>query len=142
MQQQQTVESLMTKSVISVSPNQHIEEAARLMHDYNIGAIPVVEGNHVSGMVTDRDITIRSTADGGNEKKPVSEVMTAEIISVTPQTKVQEAARLMADKKIRRLPVIENNQIVGMISLGDVATEQQHDSKAGEALSEISTPSQ
>ncbi len=62
-------------------------------------------------------------------------------ISVTPHTEVQEAARLMADKKIRRLPVIENNQIVGMISLGDVATEQQYDSKAGEALSKISTPS-
>ncbi len=68
---QQTVESLMTKSVISVSPNQNIEEAARLMHDHNIGAIPVIEGNHISGMVTDRDITIRSTADGGNEKKSV-----------------------------------------------------------------------
>lgn len=141
MQQQQTVEELMTSSIISVSPNQSIEEAARLMQDYNIGAIPVVENNQVVGMVTDRDITIRSTADGGNEKQPVSEIMTNEVISVTPETQVEEAARIMAEKQIRRLPVVENNQIVGMISLGDIATDQQFDSKAGEALSQISNPS-
>jgi len=141
MQQQQTVEELMTSSIISVSPNQSIEEAARLMQDYNIGAIPVVENNQVVGMVTDRDITIRSTADGGDEEQPVSEIMTNEVISVTPETQVEEAARIMAEKQIRRLPVVENNQIIGMISLGDIATDQQFDSKAGEALSQISNPS-
>lgn len=141
MMQQQTVEQLMTSSIISVSPNQTIEEAARLMQNHNIGAIPVVENNRIIGMVTDRDITIRSTADGGNEKQPVSQIMTNEVISVTPETQVDEAARLMAEKQIRRLPVIENNQIVGMISLGDIATEQQFESKAEEALSQISTPS-
>lgn len=139
--QHQTVEQLMTKSVISVSPNQTIEEAARLMNEHNIGAIPVVENNQLMGMVTDRDITIRSTADGGNEKQPVSQVMTNEIVSVSPQTDVEEAARLMAEKQIRRLPVLENNQIVGMVSLGDVATEQQFDSTAEEALTNISKPS-
>ncbi len=141
MHQQQTVQQIMTDSVISVSPNQTIEEAARLMNENNIGAIPVVENNQVVGMVTDRDITIRSTADGGNEKQPVSQVMTNEIISVTPETQVEEAASLMAENQIRRLPVIENNQIVGMVSLGDIATEEQFDSEAEEALTNISKPS-
>lgn len=141
MHQQQTVQQLMTESVISLSPNQTIEEAARLMNENNIGALPVVENNQVVGMLTDRDITIRSTADGGNEKQPVSQVMTNEIISVTPETLVEEAARLMSEKQIRRLPVLQNNQIVGMVSLGDVATDEQFDSKAEEALTNISKPS-
>lgn len=139
---QQTIESIMTKNVISVSPEQRVEEAAQLMSEHNIGAIPVVENNEVIGMITDRDITLRSTAKGGNEKLSVSEVMTDEVITATPQMQVDEAAELMAQKQIRRLPIVENNQIVGMVALGDLATEQRFNSEAEHALSNISTPSQ
>ena len=138
---QQTIESIMTKQVVSVSPNQSVEEAAQLMNQYNIGAIPVVENGQVKGMITDRDITLRSTAAGGNEKTSVSEVMTNEVITATPDMGVEEAARLMAQKQIRRLPVVENNQVVGMVALGDLATNHQYDSEAEQALTNISTPS-
>lgn len=139
--QQQTLQNIMTDSVISLSPNQTVEEAAQLMSQHNIGAIPVVENGQVKGMVTDRDLTLRSTATGGNEKTPVSQVMTNEVITATPEMSVEEAAQLMAQKQIRRLPVVKNNQVVGMVALGDLATDQQFDQQAEEALSNISTPS-
>lgn len=139
---QQTIEAIMTKTVISVSPEQRVEEAAQLMSEHNIGAIPVVQNNEVIGMITDRDITLRSTAKGGNEKISVSEVMTDDVITASPQMNVDEAAQLMAQKRIRRLPIVENNQIVGMVALGDIATEHQFNAEAEHALSSISTPSQ
>lgn len=139
--QQQTLQNIMTHQVVSVSANQSVEEAAQLMSQYNIGAIPVVENGKVTGMVTDRDLTLRSTATGGNEKTPVSQVMTNEVICATPNMSVEEASQLMAQNQVRRLPVVENNQVVGMIALGDLATNQQYDSQAEETLSNISTPS-
>ena len=139
--QQHTIENIMSKSVISVSPEQSIEEAAQLMHQHNIGAIPVVENDRVTGMITDRDITIRSTADGGNEKMPVSQVMTNDVVTVSPNMSVEEAAQLMSQKQIRRLPVVENDHVIGMVALGDLATEEKHDAKAEEALTDISQPS-
>jgi len=133
----------MTTDVVTVHETQTIQEAASLMSQYNIGSIPVIdETGNLRGIITDRDITLRSTAAGDKPHSFVKDVMsTNNLISATPEMGVDEAAQLMAQQQIRRLPVLENQELVGVVSLGDLAVHQQHDQKAGAALASISTPS-
>lgn len=134
---------IMTSNVVTVNETQTVQEAAALMSEYNIGAIPVVNNNkQIVGIVTDRDITLRTTAQGEDAQTPVSEVMTAQqIVQGTPDMDVHRAADLMAEQQIRRLPVVENGQIVGMVALGDLAVQNKYANEAEEALQSISTPS-
>jgi CBS domain-containing protein len=136
------IRDIMTENVATVTPSQDIQEAAELMSQYNVGSIPVVENGHIIGLVTDRDITIRSTAQGLGSSTPISHVMTTEIVQGNPNMNIEEAAKLMSEKQIRRLPIVENNQLVGMIALGDIATNEMFDEEAEEALTNISIPSQ
>lgn len=132
----------MTSDIVSCSPNQTLKEAAELMSSHNIGSIPVINNGNLEGIITDRDITLRSAARGKDDDKvTVAECMTSSnLISGTPDMDVHEAARLMSEKQIRRLPIVENNRVVGIVSLGDLATENQFQDEAGKALSGISTP--
>ncbi|MBE4906888.1 CBS domain-containing protein [Bacillus luteolus] len=141
---EQQLRNIMTSDVYTVKDSQTIQEAAALMSEHNIGAIPVVNNTgEMVGIVTDRDITLRATAQGEASQTRVSEVMTAqEIVKGTPDMDIHQAAQLMADQQIRRLPVVENGQIVGMVSLGDIAVKDQFDQDAEQALSSISTPSE
>lgn len=134
---------IMTSNVVTVNENQSVQEAAALMSEYNIGSIPVVNSNkQIVGMITDRDITLRTTAQGENAQTPVSQVMTAQqIVQGTPDMDVHEAANLMAEQQIRRLPIVENGQITGMVALGDLAVQNQYANEAEQALQSISTPS-
>jgi CBS domain-containing protein len=137
------VQDVMTKNVATVSPNQTVQEAAQIMSEKNIGALPVVENGQVIGMITDRDITLRTSAQGKDPASiRVSEVMTNRVVTGTPDMSVQEAANLMAQHQVRRLPIVENNQLQGMVALGDIATNSASDQAAGQALSNISEPSQ
>lgn len=133
----------MTNDVYTVNESQSIQEAAALMSEHNIGALPVVDNSeNMVGMITDRDITLRSTAQGEAAQTPVSEVMTAQqIVHGTPDMDIHQAAELMAQQQIRRLPIVENGKIVGMVALGDLAVDDQLQNEAGEALSDISNPS-
>ncbi|MGM8212822.1 CBS domain-containing protein [Virgibacillus sp. W0430] len=142
--QHQQLRSVMTSNVTTVKESQSIQEAAALMSERNIGSVPVVnESGQMVGIITDRDITLRSTAQGESAHTPVSEAMTSQqIVKGTPDMSAQEAAQLMAQQQIRRLPVEENGQIVGMVALGDLAVDNMSDDAAGEALSSISTPSE
>jgi len=134
---------LMTKNVRSVTPDSSIQEAARIMADINCGSVPVVQNDKVVGVVTDRDIVLRSVAKGGNAATgKVSECMSSDVITATPDTDAHEAARLMASRQIRRLPVVENGRLCGIVALGDLATVNIHVNEAGEALSHISEPAQ
>ncbi|MGM8215408.1 CBS domain-containing protein [Bacillaceae bacterium W0354] len=135
----QTIRDLMSEDVVTVSPQQSVQEAARLMEDNNIGAIPVVENGQVQGIITDRDITLRSTADG-DHTATVEECMSRHLTMADPSMDVHEAAKVMAHHQIRRLPVVENGQLVGMLSIGDLAREEIYDDEAGEALQDISMP--
>ncbi|MDF0728776.1 CBS domain-containing protein [Cytobacillus sp. S13-E01] len=137
-----SIRELMTDNVATVSPNQTIKEAATLMSQYNVGAIPVVENGQLKGIITDRDITLRSTAEGRDNSIPVSHVMSSEIVQGSPDMGVEEAAALMSQKQIRRLPIVENNNLVGIVALGDIATNHTFDNEAEQALSSISVPSQ
>ncbi|AXI08061.1 CBS domain-containing protein [Oceanobacillus sp. 143] len=139
----QYLRDIMTSNVHTVNETQSVQEAAALMSQYNIGAIPVVNNSgQMTGILTDRDITLRTTAQGQNAQTPVSQVMTAQqIVQGTPDMDVHEAAQLMAEQQIRRLPVNENGKIVGMVALGDLAIHNQYANEAEQALQSISTPS-
>jgi len=135
------IKDLMTKDVSSVKRNSTLQDAAKIMKDLNVGAIPVCDGKQAVGIITDRDIAIRNVANAGMANTPVEQVMSTNLISGHPQMSDQEAARLMAENQIRRLPIMENKEIVGIVSLGDLAVQSASDMEAGEALSSISYPS-
>jgi CBS domain-containing protein len=134
------VKDIMTKNVESVSSNASVEEISKIMKNLNVGSVPVVDSNRIVGIVTDRDIVVRDLAmNKGNQQVKASDVMTTSVSTVTPDTDVSEAARIMADKQLRRLPVVNNNkEIVGIVALGDLATSQRSNEAAGDALSDIS----
>ena len=136
------VKDLMTNEVASADLNTTVAEVAQLMQKHNVGAIPVVEGEKVIGMVTDRDIVVRNVAHEKDPKNtPVQEVMTTEIQAVSPEMNLRQAAQFMAEKQVRRLPVVEEDKLVGMVSLGDLATQARHDVELARTLGEISVPS-
>ncbi len=135
------LKDIMTQEVISVDPNTSIEQAAQLMQKHNIGSIPVCDQTGIKGIVTDRDIVVRNVANGTDPKSSkVSDVMTAQITMGTPWMEISEASQLMSNNQIRRLPVIDNNQLVGVVALGDLAVNPRTDTEASDALSDISTP--
>lgn len=132
---------IMSREIASINSNDSIEKAAQLMKQHNVGSIPVCSQNSVVGIVTDRDIALRSVASGQTNQQSVSEVMTANPVVGTPDMDVHEAVRIMSDKQIRRLPVIENNSLVGIVSLGDISVEPKLQDNAETALKNISKPS-
>lgn len=135
------VKDKMTKSVAYVDPNTNVVEVAQLMQKHNVGSIPVYDQTGVIGIVTDRDIVVRNVAHGKTPKDTkVQDVMTSQVTTVTPEMDMDEVSKIMAQQQIRRVPVVENNQIVGMLALGDMATDMRFDTEASEALSEISKP--
>lgn len=134
------VNEIMTKNVASVNSNSSVEEISKIMKDLNVGSVPVIDGNRLVGIVTDRDIVVRDIAmKKANQNVKASDVMTSGISTVTPETDVDEAAQIMAKNQLRRLPVVNNNkEIVGIIALGDIATSRKSEEAAGEALTDIS----
>ncbi len=128
----------MTVQVISAKPTDTVEDVARMMSEFDSGAIPVLEDDVVVGMITDRDIVIRVIAERKDGFTPVSDVMTEGVESCLEDDNIAEAARLMAELQMRRLVVFNGEgKLSGIISLGDIAIERQGD-LATEALEEIS----
>lgn len=131
----------MTREVISVHNSDTVETAAQLMKQYNIGSVPVCEDEKVIGIITDRDITLRSASSGQNVmRQTVREIMTSNPVTVSSNTDVHEAARIMGERQIRRLPVVENGKLVGIVSIGDLAVVPELKDNIGESLSSISEP--
>lgn len=131
---------LMSESVVSVGTNEPVTAAARLLKKYNIGALPVCDDKgRLKGMVTDRDITLRCVAaDLAPDKATVSDIMTRGAVTIDENAYIGDAARIMAEAQIRRLPVCRDGVLVGMLSLGDLARNTECDTEAAEALCEIS----
>lgn len=134
------LKDIMSVNVAKVDSNDSIEKAAQLMKQHNVGSIPVCKNNSVVGIVTDRDIAIRSVANGQSSEQTVNEVMTQNPITGSPDMDVDDAARVMGQKQIRRLPIVDNNSLVGMVSLGDISIEPKLQDNAEQALSSISKP--
>jgi CBS domain-containing protein len=136
------IKNIMTKTVTTITPEDTVERAAQMMKEHNVGSIPVCRGEEVVGIITDRDIALRSSAQGQNvHQQQVREIMSSNPVTGTPNMDVHEAARLMSERQIRRLPIVENNKVVGIVALGDLAVEPNFANEAEGALSNISVPS-
>ena len=127
---------IMSDHIVTVGQSEPVTAAARLLKQYNIGAVPVCDDRgNLRGMITDRDITVRCVATGlSPAETKIGDVMTRGAVTVNDNAHVGEAARLMADAQIRRLPVCHD----GRLSLADLARNTDCDTEAAEALSEIS----
>ncbi len=137
------VSQILTRDVETIRPDTTVKEAAQRMRSMDVGALPVCDGRHLLGMVTDRDITIRITAEGRDAANtPVQEAMTPDVDFVFEDQDVRDAARIMQDRQIRRLPVLsrDNRQLVGILSLGDLS-QTGDDRTSGDTLQRISEPS-
>jgi CBS domain-containing protein len=133
-----TVKEIMSKDCATVTLKDNVYEIAVKMKQFDTGFIPVVEGNKLIGVVTDRDLVIRGYAEKREGSASVEQVMSKDITCIQPDATVEEAAKMMASKQIRRLPVCENGNLVGVVSIGDLAVNEKSDQAAGEALSKIS----
>ena len=132
----------MTTDVRTVSRETPIRDVAAAMRDGDVGSLPVVEGGKLVGIVTDRDIVVRALAEGRDPTTPVGDAMTTEVFSVSPDDFAFEAVRLMGDKQVRRIPVVnEDGSISGIIAMADVALEMEDEREIAETLEEISSGS-
>jgi CBS domain-containing protein len=131
----QLVRDIMTTSVVGLAASATLVEAARDMRVFDIGDVLVVDGDHVIGIVTDRDIVIRAVAaDRDPARTTVGEIATPDPIVIAPDQPAADAVQLMRDHALRRLPVCEDGHLVGVLSLGNLATERDPES----ALADIS----
>ncbi|WP_027954084.1 MULTISPECIES: CBS domain-containing protein [Halobacillus] len=134
-----TVKDIMTKDVSVCQTSDQLSDAAKLMKDKNVGAVPVCDDQgNVMGMVTDRDLVIRGYADKKPDSTPIQQVMSDRMYNCAPDCSLEEASRIMAQHQVRRLPVVENGRLAGIISLGDLSTDEMSDHAAGVALQDIS----
>lgn len=133
---------IMTRNVKTATREMSLKEVAALMRDGDMGSIPVVENGKLVGIVTDRDIVVRAVAEGRDSSTAIGEVMTAEVFSVRENDFVFEAIRLMGDRQVRRVPIINDaGELVGIIAMADVALETEDEREIAETLEEISSGS-
>lgn len=133
------VQDARSRDVRTVAPETSIREAARIMADADVGALPVAAGDRLAGMLTDRDIAIRAIAIGKGPETTVGEVMTSELLYCHEDEDIAHVSRNMAEKQVRRLPVVDvDKRLVGIVSLADIASLSEDE--AGEALQGITQP--
>ena len=132
---------IMTECVVRIHPEESVAVAARALARYNVGALPVCGNDgRLCGVVTDRDLVTRCIAAGrAPNGTAVREVMTTHVVSAAPDTDTVAAAQLMGQQQIRRLPVLENGRLCGMVSLGDLAKREETTDAAADALTGISS---
>jgi CBS domain-containing protein len=138
------VKDIMSPDVDVVSPETTLRDAAERMQSLDVGVLPVCADDRLVGVITDRDITVRATADGLDPfATQVGEIMSKDdLITCGEDEDVEDAARKMRDKQVRRLPVLnQEHRLVGILSLGDVAVDEGNPRVSAETLKEISRPS-
>jgi CBS domain-containing protein len=134
-----SIRDTMTSNPRTIETSTPVAEAARLMSSEDVGSLPIVEGDRLVGMLTDRDITVRVVAEGMDPQSTTAgDVASRDVVSVDPQQQLDEALRLMAQHQVRRLPVVEEDgRLVGIVAQADVATAGQ-DARTGQVVEEIS----
>ena len=133
------VMEIMTTDISTVEPDTTLEEIATLMRNEDVGAVPVIEGDKLLGVITDRDIVVRCIAEGKHPSEVCAEdILTDDLEIIAPHADVDEAAELMSRRQIRRLPVVESGRLLGIVSLGDIAVKQLDDKVSGDALEGVS----
>jgi CBS domain-containing protein len=135
-----SVREAMTEDPRSIDPSATVVEAARLMRDEHIGSLPITDGDTLVGMITDRDITTRVVAEAADlATTSVGDVYSKDLISVEPDKELEEALRLMARHQVRRLPVVQDGSLVGIVAQADIALALSEDEKkTGELVEAIS----
>jgi CBS domain-containing protein len=135
----QSIKDVMTSNPCSIDADKSVAYAAKMMKDEDVGLAPIVEGDKLIGMLTDRDIAIRVVAEGKNpEQVTVKEVASKQVVTIDPQQDLAEALRIMAKHQVRRLPVVEEDgRLVGVVAQADIAREGD-DAETGELVQEIS----
>jgi len=135
------VRDLMTADPATLAPDATLGEAATLMKQEDCGSIPIVDNGRLVGIVTDRDIVIRAIAAGKDPRSTrVSEVMSADPVTIGSDDDAREAETLMADRQIRRLPVCDDGKLAGILVIGQLARRERDEDRVGETLKEISEP--
>jgi CBS domain-containing protein len=138
-----TVQEVMTANPEALSPEASIRQAASIMRDENIGVIPIIdEQGSLVGIITDRDIVVNAVALGHSSDTSVEECMTHDPAGVARDTTVEQAMLLMSQQQIRRLPVLENGRLIGIVSLGDLADSAAPSQEKAQTLEEISADAQ
>lgn len=132
---------VMTPNVAICSPESPLTQVAAIMRERNIGDVVVMDKGKLRGIVTDRDLAIAAlTAEHDVRQEPVKKYMTTSVITGEPDWSLDKLSEVMARHQIRRLPIVDADQVVGIVSLGDIATHDTHTSKVAQSLSEISQP--
>src|SRR5688572_16067509 len=136
------IADIMTRSVETVGPSTTVQEAAERMKAENIGSLPVCQDSRLIGTITDRDITIRVTAEGRDARTTlVRDAMSQGIVTVRPQQDVADAEQLMHDHQVRRLPVVEaDGRLVGYVTTATIAKREGDEKAVGKVLRGISQP--
>ena len=138
MHETRAIREVMTPDPTTVEPGTSAQEAARKMKSEDVGSLPIVDGGKLVGMITDRDLALRLVADGKSADTAVGELDSRELVTIDPQQDLGEAARLMSEHQLRRLPVCEEDgKLVGILAQADVA-QAGHDTLTGEVVQKIS----
>ena len=132
------IRDVMTPNPRTVSPDDTVQAAARIMQTEDTGAVPVVTEGRVLAVVTDRDIVVRVVAEGSSFSSPVRSIASKDVVCATPDMSTREASDLMSEHQVRRLPVVENDRLVGIVSIGDLAVKEGKDTRIGDTLQNIS----
>jgi len=135
------IQYMMSCPARSAAPTETLEDAAAVMADYNVGALPVVDEGHLVGIVTDRDLAVRGFAAGLDAGAHLVRVMTAQPVTCSPDDELAEVLAVMGRRRIRRMPVCTaDGDLVGVVSLADAARQPEYRGEAAETLSEICRP--
>jgi CBS domain-containing protein len=130
-----TIDQVMSSPVRTVSPDTSLREAAEIMRDADVGDVVVTRDKQIMGILTDRDIVVRCVAEGGDPgQRSVGDVCSSEVATVPPQSGIADAVHVMRTSAVRRLPVVDGDRVVGVVSMGDLARAVDEDS----ALSDVS----
>ena len=138
----ESVRDAMSEDPRSIGTSAAVVEAARLMREADIGSLPITDDENLVGVITDRDITMRVVAQAADpQRTPVGDVCSRDVISVAPESDLEEALQLMARHQVRRLPVVENGRLVGIVAQADIAL-RENETKTGALVEAISKPSE
>ena len=133
-----TVHEAMTPNPTAITPDTTAREAAQTLKTENIGSLPIVEDGRLVGVITDRDLALRVIAEGRDANTPVGEIASKDLVTIDPQQSLEEAVRLMAERQVRRLPVVEEDgRLAGVLAQADIA-QAGHDQLTGEVVQQIS----
>ena len=131
----QPIKDAMTKKPVSLPATSTVADAAQQMRDLNIGDVLIEQDGRLTGIVTDRDLVVRVLAEGRDATSKLGDIASSELVYVSPTDTAEDAIRLMRERALRRVPVVENGQAVGIVSLGDLAQERDPDSVLGKISS-------